>query len=146
MLNSTELWIPIRFHPISRTSKSNAFLELPECDVYLGLSISSCDSMYSLLVHINQRRPHHAFVPCTCPSTVPSNGGFESDPFLDLSFSHSSGVWHLALHACIAAISSLSAAFTARCRFSELRPENWGETMSDVNDWPQPPGRGGTSQ
>lgn len=53
--------------------------------------------------------------------------------------SHSSGVWHLALQAWMAAISSRSAALTARCRRRLVWPAKVGDTMSEVKDWPQPP-------
>lgn len=56
-----------------------------------------------------------------------------------LSFAHSSGVWHLALHAWMLLISSRRAALTRRWRLSELSPENCGDTMMAVNAWPQPP-------
>lgn len=52
--------------------------------------------------------------------------------FFALSRSCSSGVWHFAVQAWMAAISSLRAALTRRWRLSELRPWNWGETMSEV--------------
>lgn len=75
----------------------------------------------------------HCVVPSTCPPTVPSSDA------LPPSFSHSSGVLHLAVQACMEAISSLSAALTRRCLLRELSPWNWGETMRVVNAWPQPP-------
>ena len=82
---------------------------------------------------------HHAVVPSTCPPTVPSSGGVS----VSLSRSYSSGVLHLAVQAWMLAISSLRAALTRRWRLRELRPWNWGETMSDVKAWPQPPVRFG---
>ena len=45
----------------------------------------------------------------------------------------------MAVQAWMLAISSLRAALTRRWRLRELRPWNWGETMSDVKAWPQPP-------
>lgn len=78
----------------------------------------------------------HWFVPSTCPPTVPSSDGAA----VSLSLSHSSGVWHLAVQAWMAAISSLSAVLTRRCRLRDLRSLNWGETMREVKAWPQPPG------
>lgn len=75
----------------------------------------------------------HCVVPSTCPPTVPSSDA------LPPSFSHSSGVLHFAVQACMEAISSLSAALTRRCLLRELSPWNWGETMRVVNAWPQPP-------
>ena len=77
--------------------------------------------------------------PSTLPPTVPSIGGPARSVFFALSLSHSSGVWHLALHAWIAAISCLRAALTARWRFSEFSPVNWGDTIKEVKDCPQPP-------
>lgn len=53
--------------------------------------------------------------------------------------SHCSGVRHLAVQACTAAISSLSAVLTRRWRLREVRPANWGETMVAWKAWPQPP-------
>ena len=91
-----------------------------------------------------------AFTPSTLPPTVPSNGGCGSPSVVEVvvwvvlaaaarAFSHSSGVWHLALQAWMAAISSRSAALTARWRFRLFWPAKTGDTTSDVKDWPQPP-------
>lgn len=79
-----------------------------------------------------------AVVPSTFPPTVPSKDG-SSDPFFAFSFCHSSGVWHLAVQACIAAISSLSAELTRRCLFNEFLPANSGETIKAEKACPQPP-------
>lgn len=84
-----------------------------------------------------------AVVPSTLPSTVPLRDG-SSVPFFAFSFAHSSGVWHLAVQACIAAISSLSAELTRRCLFSEFLPANSGETIRAEKACPQPPGVGGS--
>ena len=81
------------------------------------------------------QNPSQSLVPSTCPCTVPSNDGAA----VALSLSHSSGVWHLAVQAWMAAISCFSAELTRRWRFSELRPWNCAETMRLVNAWPQPP-------
>lgn len=124
-----------------------------------GLSslASSCSTMY-ILAHISFPRPgrfpqhpryppwyielilfasslFHCDVPSTCPPTVPSSDGAA----VSFSFSHSCGVWHFAVQAWMAAISSLSAVLTRRCRLSDLRSWNWGDTIRDVNAWPQPP-------
>jgi hypothetical protein len=53
--------------------------------------------------------------------------------------SHSSGVWHFGVHACIAAISSLSAALTSRCRASVVFLVNCGDTIMASYIWPHPP-------
>lgn len=55
-------------------------------------------------------------------------------------FSHSSGVKHFGVQACIAAISAFSVLFTNRCRINVVFWANWGETMIASNIWPQPPG------
>jgi len=50
-----------------------------------------------------------------------------------LFFSHSSGVKHFGVHACIAAISSLSVLFTNRCLANVVFFAKWEETMIASN-------------
>ena len=57
---------------------------------------------------------------------------------LDL-FSHSAGVKHFGVHACMAAISSLSAELTSRCRARVVFFSNRGDTMTASKDCPHPP-------
>jgi hypothetical protein len=47
--------------------------------------------------------------------------------------SHSSGVKHFGVQACIAAISCFSAVLTSRCLASAIFFANWGETMTASN-------------
>lgn len=54
-------------------------------------------------------------------------------------FSHSSGVKHLGVQACIAAISCFKAPFTNRCLAKVVFFANCGETMMASYIWPQPP-------
>lgn len=79
----------------------------------------------------------HCGVPSTWPATVPAREGPAAARAL--SRSHSSGVWHFAVQACMAAISARRAALTRRWRLSDERPWKRGETMSVVKAWPQPP-------
>lgn len=111
-----------------------------------------CDNVYVPYTRLK----FQAFTPSTLPPTVPSSGGCGSpavvvevdvdvDVDVDVAWasararSHSSGVWHLALQAWMAAISSRSAALTARCRRRLVWPAKVGDTTSEVKDWPQPP-------
>ena len=76
----------------------------------------------------------------TLPPTVPSSDGpSPPPPVAAFSLSHSSGVWHFALHAWISAISSLSAVLTSRCRLRLFLAANSGETMRAEKACPQPP-------
>jgi len=130
--------------------------EAGECslfhNVHLRLEEQSIALVYSimplLIPHPPTPIPHppsntetraYSFTPATLPSSVPSSGGLSFPPVAAISFAYSSGVWHFALQACICAISSLSAAFTSRCRLSEFLPANSVDTMRDVKAWPQPP-------
>lgn len=61
------------------------------------------------------------------------------DPYCACFFSHSSGVKHLGVQACIAAISSFNAELTRRCRARLFFFSNSGDTIIALNAWPQPP-------
>lgn len=54
-------------------------------------------------------------------------------------FCHSSGVKHLGVQACMAAISAFNAELTSRCRASVFFFSNCEETMMALKAWPQPP-------
>lgn len=54
-------------------------------------------------------------------------------------FSHSSGVWHFGVHACIAAISSFRVLLTSRCRASVVFLANSGDTIMASYICPHPP-------
>ena len=86
------------------------------------------------------RRSDALSLPASTPSSHSHAVTAAVSTDLLLSFAHSSGVWHLALHAWMLLISSRRAALTRRWRLSELSPENCGDTMMAVNAWPQPPG------
>jgi hypothetical protein len=117
--------LPVLFPPMKNPAKGP---RLPA--VKLGIS-SICRPVY--------RGRGYASVPTTLPPSVPSIEGPSLPPVTALSASHSWGVWHFALQAWISAISSLSAVLTSRCRLRLFLPANSGETMREVNAWPQPP-------
>jgi len=94
-------------------------------------------------IHLPHRNPAQAFCkPYKLPTVVVREWSSDSKCQSDhcgFFFSHSSGVWHFGVQACIAAISSLSAALTKRCRASVVFLVNCGDTIMASYIWPQPP-------
>lgn len=96
----------------------------------LAQSLISNRSIARQVSQCHKLRINAPHAPCEMP--LPSS-------YCACFFSHSSGVKHFGVHACMAAISVFRAELTSRCRARLFFFSKSGDTIIAWNAWPQPP-------